>query len=96
MITDLCIIGRCGDIIEENYRYIEIERPVPVNGKFVVDKIPVRYWNCDINGYFYKIKNGIVLGIRGRIETDEHMGLVVVAEEITTMGSGDVHKVLKE
>lgn len=80
MLSSVFISGRLGELINENYRYVEIDRVAYDNfggGKYEVDKIPVRSME---KGRFYSYKTGSLIILKGRIEMDPELGLVVVDE----------------
>ncbi len=80
MISSVFVTGRVGQIIDANYRYVEVERPiVNQNGIYTIDKIPVRmpYF---ASSSWSKEKEGSYIAFKGRIEMDERWGLVLVIE----------------
>ena len=91
MITNLCITGAIGERLKENdiYRYILVDRQVPANKSFVVDKIPVCHWSKSTNNKFLKLSHGALITLTGRIENEEGIGLVVVLENYMILAKND-------
>lgn len=86
MITNVMAIGLIDDVIADNVRYILIQRPYrDVDGKFHTDLIPIRYWTRATNNYFMTMKKGTLIGIKGRIETVEGVGLTIICEFFETL-----------
>lgn len=94
MISDVFLTGRMGDKIDDDLRYIELDRPVPVSRKFVCDKIPVSYWTHQALSSFMKLSVGALITLRGRLEINEKLGIIIVAEQFETLSS-EPHTVLK-
>lgn len=79
MISSVYMSGRLGDKINDEFRYIEVDRMFDDRGdrKLVTDKFPVRSM---VKGRFYDYPNGAMIILKGRIEMDEKLGLVIVDE----------------
>jgi len=75
MMSDVFIAGRLAAPINETVRFVEIDRSVPEQGKFVIDKIPVSYWSKEPSSRFMKLSEGILVVIRGRIEAEAKLGI---------------------
>lgn len=92
MISDVCVIGRVGEIVSPNLRMVEVERVAPINGRFVVDQIPCRYWTKKDGNYFMKMLEGSYVAIKGRLEKDGEMGIIVIVEELITLQRGKLYR----
>lgn len=87
MLTNVFILGQISDVISDNLRYLEVERPYKENsGHFSTDKIPVVFWKRIPKDYFMTLKLGTYVAIRGRLETMEKIGVVIVADYVEFLG----------
>lgn len=80
MISSVFICGRVGKIIDKHFRYVNVRRPlVDMEGKYQIDEIPVRasYFACE---NWLKEKENSFIVLKGRIEKDKKIGLVIVIE----------------
>lgn len=93
MITDVMIVGRLSDMLNETTRVVEIDRMIPEHGKFVVDKIPVSYWSMEPHSRFMKLNSGILVVIRGRIQSESKFGIIIVAEQLAILGPNVLNEV---
>jgi hypothetical protein len=64
---------------------VEIDRMIPEHGKFVIDKIPV-LMSKEPRSNFMKLTSGSLVVIRGRIQIEATVGLVIVAEQLAILG----------
>lgn len=81
MINGVVLIGSLGDSVTDNMRILLVEREYKDNdGVFNVDEIKLRFWTKSKNSTFMKIKNGARIAIRGRLETEDEFGTIVVVE----------------
>jgi hypothetical protein len=87
MISDVFLTGRVGQKIDDDLRYVELDRPVPYNRQFVCDHIPVSYWSHQPNSIFMKLVDGALITLRGRLEINEKVGIIIVAEQFETLSS---------
>lgn len=86
MLTNVVAIGKIGDPIKPNARYLEVERPHrDTSGKFVTDQLPIMYWSKAVNNYFMTMKKGTLILVKGRLETDEDAGLTLIADHMETL-----------
>jgi hypothetical protein len=86
MITNVMAIGLMDEIITDNIRYLLIERHYrESNGMFMVDRIPIRYWTRSVNSYFMSMRKGTLVGVKGRIEMVEGVGLCIMCEFFETL-----------
>lgn len=92
MISDVFITGRLSGPINETMRFVEIDRVIPEHGKFVVDKIPVAYWSKEPKSRFMKLDDGVLVVIRGRLESEAKIGLIIVAEQLAILGQNVLNK----
>ena len=74
------------DLNDNEYIMIEIERPFfdrPNLQK--VDYIPLLDWNAKCRRFSKYIDKGDVLAVKGRIETSEGIGVVIICEQISVI-----------
>ena len=93
MISDVFLTGRLGEAINNTVRIVEIDRMVPEHGKFIIDKIPVSNWSKEPRSRFMKISGGTLVVIRGRIQIDEQIGLIIVAEQLAILGQNLLNEI---
>lgn len=93
MISDVFLTGRLGEAINNTVRIVEIDRMVPEHGKFIIDKIPVSYWSKEPRSRFMKLSSGTLVVIRGRIQIDEQIGLIIVAEQLAILGQNILNEI---
>lgn len=86
MISDVFLTGRLSEALNETIRIVEIDRMIPEQGKFVVDKIPVSYWSNEPRSRFMKLTSGTLVVVRGRIQIEGKIGLIIVAEQLAILG----------
>lgn len=86
MISDVFLTGRLTKVLDKTTRYVEIERLIPDCGQFVVDYIPVSFWNKEPNSHFMKLDEGTLIVLRGRIQSEERFGIIVIAEQLAVLG----------
>jgi|LSQX01.1.fsa_nt_gb hypothetical protein len=86
MISDVFLTGRITKVLNKTTRYVEVERLVPDQGKYVVDNIPVSFWNKEPNSFFMKLNEGTLIVLRGRIQNEEQFGIIVIAEQLAVLG----------
>lgn len=83
MISDIVLTGYAGDMINDKFRYIETNHHDAFTPHIeIVSKIPVLYWTRESNNPITFCKKGAYVVIRGHIESDEQMGLFVLAEAV--------------
>lgn len=92
MISDVFLTGRLSEAINETIRLVEIDRMIPEHGKFVIDKIPVLYWSKEPRSNFMKLTSGSLVVIRGRIQIEATVGLVIVAEQLAILGQNRLNE----
>ncbi len=93
MISDVFLTGRLSEPINETIRLVEIDRMIPEHGKFVVDKIPVLYWSKEPRSNFMKLASGSLVVIRGRIQIEAPIGLIIVAEQLAILGQNRLNEI---
>lgn len=80
MLSSVFVSGRLGEVIEPKTRFVEVDRMVPgASGRYEVDKFIVRSMLCS-DGPFMKLPVGTFIVIRGRLEQDPKLGLIIVDE----------------
>jgi|GEM_PF-664854 len=92
MISDVFLTGRLSEPVSATVRLVEIERMIPEQGKFVIDKIPVLYWSKEPRSRFMKLTTGSLVVIRGRIQIEGAIGLVIVAEQLAVLGQNRLNE----
>lgn len=87
MISNVFLIGILSAPITDTVRYLQVERNYKNSeGAFVTDRIPVIYWTKTANSFFMGLKEGSYVAVRGRMETHDKVGLIVVADHLEYMG----------
>lgn len=92
MISDVFLTGRITKVLNKTTRYVEVERLVPDQGKYVVDNIPVSFWNKEPNSFFMKLNEGTLIVLRGRIQNEEQFGIIVIAEQLAVLGEKSLQR----
>jgi hypothetical protein len=86
MLSNVMIIGEKGDVITENTRYIRVQRPYrDSKGHFSEDRFPIRYWSKATNNYFMNMKLGTLIGIKGRLEYVENIGITIICDFLESL-----------
>jgi hypothetical protein len=81
MISNVMVIGLMDDPIQDNIRYIKIQRPYrDTKGMFVEDLVPMQYWTRATNNYFMTMKNGTLIGVKGRLEVIQGVGTTIICD----------------
>lgn len=82
MISNVCLTGSLGELINGTiYRYVNVDRPVPKDRQFVIDKIPVCHWSKTHKSQFSTLPVGACISLSGRLEKDDDVGIVIVLQE---------------
>ena len=75
----ISLVGKLRDRkFDKKTRILETNR---IDGVDPIE-VPVRYWTNDESNYLTSLKNGSLVIIRGRIDSDDKIGLFVVVERI--------------
>jgi len=82
MISDVVLVGLTLENLERGFRYVDVRSTDILKEKTVISKIPVLYWTKEDFTKLNKYKYGTKILVRGRIESDEEIGLYVLAESI--------------
>lgn len=83
MISDIVLVGLLDEVFQENMRYIKTSAvDVIHDGKNVVSLIPTMYWTRSKSNPLILTKKGTSIIIRGHLESDDKLGLYVLAETI--------------
>lgn len=80
------VVGIRKDLNNNEYILVEIERPffdVPKNVKY--DLIPLYDWKDNCRRFSKFISEGDIIAFKGRIETREEIGLVIVCEQLSVI-----------
>jgi single-stranded DNA-binding protein len=89
MITNVMMIGQIDEVIADNVRYVNVERYYrDENNQFIVDKIPVVYWTRATNNFFMTMKKGTLICVKGRLEVNEDIGLLIVCDYLEMLDAG--------
>ena len=88
MLNSVTIIGalqlRSSD--DKRIRYLEVERYYSnFKESIIKDFVPLMNWNKDIKGEIFSLPDKSLVAIRGRLEVENKI-LVVVVETITYLG----------
>lgn len=90
MLSSVYLSGRLGEIIAPKTRHVEVDRVVPgPTGHYETDKFIVRSMLA-VDGPFMKLPAGTLIILKGRLETDPKLGLIIVDEidELFTLPKG--------
>ena len=79
MISSIFLSGRLGELISPTCRYVEVDRPIPENGRFITDKFVVKSQCTQINP-FMKEPVGSYICLKGRLEVDDKLGIIIIIE----------------
>ncbi len=80
MISSVFLSGRLGPVVGEKTRYVEVDRVIPgPSGRYETDRFPVRTM-LSRDGVFMKAAEGTHITLKGRLEMDPELGLVIVNE----------------
>ena len=79
MISSIFMSGRLGAPLDSQTRYVEVDRLIPVGGKFITDYFPVRSQTHEASP-FMKQPAGAYICFKGRVERDPELGIVFVIE----------------
>lgn len=82
MISDVVIVGVLGKKMNSYLRELIVNRFDNLKSKEEKFVIPVSDWFKNKSSKFHNLKDGTFVFIRGRIESDEEIGLYVVAETL--------------
>ncbi|MDD4154168.1 MAG: hypothetical protein PHT30_02000 [Bacilli bacterium] len=93
MISDVFLTGRLSESLNATIRIVEIDRMIPEHGKFVIDKIPVSYWSNEPHSRFMKLTNGTLVVVRGRVQMEAQIGLIIVAEQLAILGQNVLNEI---
>ena len=80
MLSSVFVSGRLGEAVGKDVRLVEVDRVLSgAGGKFKVDAFPVR---CLLgkSTLFFKAKEGSLIVLKGRLERDQDLGIVIVDE----------------
>lgn len=79
MVSSVFISGRLGRSIDRQTRMVELDSPIPSKGEFRICEIPVRC-NRSWKASFFSAKVGTLIVLKGRLESEEPLGLYVALE----------------
>lgn len=81
MLSSVSLSGRLGEALADNVRYVELDRVLSTSegGSYKIDKIPVRSYGGRLSR-FMSAKKGTLILLKGRLETNEKLGVIVIAE----------------
>jgi hypothetical protein len=82
MIANVVLVGRVGEVKNEQFRYLEIERNDPFTGEQQLSLIPITTWSYGTMNNLNGLKYGILLVVTGRLEQTEAKGMYVCAERV--------------
>ena len=86
MLSSVYLTGRLGEVLADDLRYVELDDLVPgPDSRFDVHRIPVRNPR-GVNSEFMRAKAGLYVVVKGRLSTDERIGLLVVSELEEVLG----------
>jgi hypothetical protein len=90
MMSSVTLSGRLGEILAPNARFVEVDRLVftPLGGRYETDRFVVV--SPGENTLLLSSPEGALIYLKGRIETAENFGFVIIDEldEIFTLPQG--------
>ncbi len=92
MISNVFLLGKVGKIIDDERRFIEVDRVTVKDGKIETDNLIAKYWNRRPGNHFMKMNEGNYIGVKGRLENDEKYGVIIIIEQINTVCRGELIK----
>lgn len=94
MLNNVVIVGRIKEKtienINENKKIMKIKIKVPrefknEEGTYDNDIITTEIWNMGYQTIEESLKEGIPIGIKGRIQTDENENMKIIADKVTIL-----------
>ena len=83
MISSVVLAGTLKERINKTFRYVEaIQIDALRPSKEIVHRIPVQYWTKSDQNVLLNRQEGTQLVIKGRLESDEKMGIYVLVESV--------------
>lgn len=83
MISDIVLTGLLKEKFNKNFRYVMTNSSDVFNpGKNIVSMIPVLFWTRDDNNPLMNADDNVFVVIKGRLETNDEIGLYVLCETI--------------
>ena len=83
MISSVVLAGTLKEKINGRFRYIETTKDDSLHpSQEAVCHIPIQYWTRNENNALMTKEEGIEVAIKGRIESDEEIGLYILVETI--------------
>ncbi len=77
------------DINNVEYILLEVERPfLGEQRKQVNDYLPLYDWNDRCKRFSYYIEEGDIIAFKGRIETKNEIGVIIVCEQVRVILKG--------
>lgn len=91
MINSVTLLGilKERDQNEEAIRYLAVERDYKdSHGHFECDRLPLMYWTRDQKNVLFSLPEESLVVIRGRIETQNKIAIIIVESLNLVLGSG--------
>ena len=90
MISSIVFTGLAGKRIDKKFRYIETRQNDAFHPEEErVSQIPVLYWTRDEFNALNRMAEGTFVVIQGHLESNEEIGLYVLAESIHVGQKGE-------
>ena len=86
MLSNVCLSGCLDAVVSEKHRLVKIERLPIVQKEMMIDYVPVAFWNPNPNSKLFKLPEGTLVMITGRLERDSEIGLYVMCERLEYIG----------
>lgn len=83
-MNSIVLVGKIAGELNEKTKYLEIGR-IEYSEEDNNILVPVRYWTRDRRNFFQGLEKGKLVAIRGRIDTDKKIGLLIIAEQVTVI-----------
>ena len=84
MLSDVVAVGFLADLLDRGFRNLIIENHDVLRKEKTTTVIPLLFWSKTMNNSLTLKRRGSKVLIRGRIESDEKLGLYILVEYIQT------------
>ena len=85
MLSDVVMVGILEDVFNGGFRHLSIESNNALTEERKVSLIPLLYWSRSKNNVLTNKRRGTKVIVKGRIESDEVIGLYVLVECIQSV-----------
>ncbi len=90
MISSFYLSGRLMEHLSETVRIVEVEHFTSNHDDVKVDRFPITSWSKNHNARLMTLKEGMLVIVKGRLETSPEFGPILVEEVIEFLGKGNL------